>query len=337
MGSWLFFYVMIVKEFQLESDEMITTVTFNAAVDKTYFLDQWKKNDVSRVRRVLSEPGGKGINVAKVVKDLGGQAVATGFVAGFNGQFIRSKLDEMEIPHQFLDVEGESRLCLNMMDASDGTSTELLEPGPTVTQENLDSMKKHLLQAVQNSQIIVLSGSLPAGVSADAYADIIGEIKATGTKVFLDTSGEALRNGVKAVPDFIKPNETEIAQLIGEEITEHTGDLHERLLVHAHEIAGRGIENVCITLGGDGAVAVINGSGYRVKTPKITPVNTVGCGDAFVAGFAYAKEKGEAPEDCLRVAAAASVANAMERAAGSVKKENFESFLKEVQIEQVQR
>ncbi|GMA62197.1 1-phosphofructokinase family hexose kinase [Alicyclobacillus fastidiosus] len=313
---------------------MITTVTLNAAIDRTYWVDRWEKGGVHRVKREQNEPGGKGNNVAKVVKCLGGNVQATGFLAGNNGIAIRVGLEDRGISSPFLFIDGESRVCLNIIDDSDGSSTELLERGPEINDLQMQQMMEHLTQLASLSSIVVLSGSLPPGVPMETYRDLALTVKAAGAQVFLDTSGDALIAGIESEPDLIKPNEEEISQLIDLEVV--TGSINEmELATKLVRLAERKtLSRVCITLGSKGAIAYMDGNLYRAYGPSIQPVNTVGCGDSFLAGMAYAIEQNSEPAECLRTAIAAATANALDERAGYVDLDVFQTVLSQIRIDQ---
>ncbi|MEC0136810.1 1-phosphofructokinase family hexose kinase [Paenibacillus macerans] len=306
---------------------MITTVTLHAAIDRTYYVDEFSLGQVHRVARQVDEPGGKGNNVAKVIRQLGGQVTATGIIAGASGAFIERGLAERGIETAFVHAPGESRVCLNILDESSGSSTELLGQGPAITEPQIAAIKETLHSLAQKSSIVVLSGSLPAGAPENMYAELINIVRSAGAKAFLDTGGAAFSAGLTASPRFVKPNEQELAGWLGREPRE----LSEWVRA-AQLLADQGIAEVCVTLGSRGAVAVLDGAGYVVTPPAIRPVNAVGCGDAFVAGMAYAEERGDSAADRLRTAAAAAAANAMSAKAGDIDYRLFREYESQVQI-----
>lgn len=301
---------------------MITTITLNAAIDKTFFLSRFELGKVSRVDNMYACPGGKGINVARVIHLLGGQSLASGYVGGSNGDFIEKELDKQGIAHDFVRVDGESRICLNIIDLYTKASTEILEPGPTIHSTQIEQMKQKVKQWSRRSEIIIFSGSVPKGVPANIYAELITIAKAEGTVTFLDASGDALLHGVKANPFFIKPNEEEVRKLIGRK-PERESDLYDGML----ELLRQGIECVIVSLGSGGCVAGYRNRLYRVKAPSIKAVNTVGCGDSLVAGMAVAISGGQSVEDGLRLAIAAGTANALTAEAGNVRIEDVDDLL----------
>lgn len=305
----------------------IVTVTLNAAIDKTYRVDRFPLGKVSRVGEMISVPGGKGINVARVARQLGGDVVATGFVGGSNGDYIERELSRQGIANDFVRVEGESRLCLNIIDLSNGLSTELLEPGPVVTELQVAAIRNKVKQLAAGSRVVALSGSLPKGVPASLYAELIGIVKAEGAQAFLDTSGDALVEGVKAQPHLIKPNEDEIEKLLGRK-PEREDELYDSI----RRLNAQGIACVVVTLGASGSVAGCEGRLYRIRAPRIDAVNPVGSGDSFVAGMAVAAARGESIEEALRLATAAGTANALNAQAGDVRPDDVKRLLGEVAV-----
>ena len=304
----------------------VVTVTLNAAVDKTYLVPTLPLGRVTRVPEMVAYPGGKGVNVARVLKQLGVDVVAAGFVAGHNGAFIRTELTKQGIAHDFVDLPGESRLCLNILHDG-GTSTELLEPGPTVTEADLEALERKLAALAADAAIVAFSGSAPSGAPADVYARLIAVARAAGALAFLDTSGALLVEGLRAKPDFVKPNQDEIAALQRRPAATD-GDLAALV----RELVAGGIGCAAITLGADGSLVGADGAVYRVRVPALPVVSAVGCGDAFVAGFAAATLRGEPIEARLRLAAAAACANALHREAGRVDAAELERLLPRIDV-----
>ncbi|GIP37996.1 tagatose-6-phosphate kinase [Paenibacillus sp. J31TS4] len=309
---------------------MIVTVTVNAAIDKSYFVDRLEPGTVSRVPDIRAIPGGKGINVARVAHLLGEPVIATGFLGGHNGRFIRTELDRQGITNDFVAIEGESRVCLNIIERGSGRSTELLEQGPATGQEDWSRLRDKIRQLARGASVVAFSGSLPQGAAPDAYASLMEAARAEGARVFLDTSGDALAAGVAASPDFIKPNETEVERLLGRPLGPES-ELHASI----RRLMEDGIGCVTVSLGAGGSLAGIGGELYRVTVPRITPVNTVGCGDSFVAGMAAAVRRGLSMEDSLRLASACGTANALTRDAGTVDPAQVEELLPQIRIDRL--
>ncbi|WP_127585152.1 1-phosphofructokinase [Paenibacillus koleovorans] len=309
---------------------MITTVTLNAAIDKTYFVDGFELGRVSRASRMISYPGGKGVNVARVAYLLGGPVRATGFVGGSNGSYIERQLEQQGIANDFVRVEGESRLCLNIIDPVNGRSTELLEQGPEIEEAQAAAMKHKIRELAAQSKIVTLSGSLPKGLPASFYAELIAIVRAEGAMAFLDASGDALVQGIQAKPFLIKPNEDEVEKILGKKL-ERVEDVYSSV----YQLMRDGIRCVVVSLGAEGSVAGYDGIVYRIHAPRIEAVNTVGCGDSFVAGMAVALERGDSIQQALKLATATGTANALMPEAGNVRLEDVSLFLEQVRIETI--
>lgn len=175
---------------------MILTVTLNPSIDISYCLENFNMDTVNRVTDVSKTPGGKGLNVTRVLSQLGDNVVATGLLGGYFGDFIRSGLDALEIRHQFLRIGGETRHCIAVL--HEGQQTEILEKGPHITKDEADAFLNHLKLIFDAATIITVSGSLPKGLPSDYYARLISLANHFNKKVVLDCSGEALRSVLKS-------------------------------------------------------------------------------------------------------------------------------------------
>jgi tagatose 6-phosphate kinase len=309
---------------------MITTVTLNAAIDKTYSLPAFQPGTVMRVKEMTAEAGGKGVNVARVIKQLGLQSLATGFVGGHNGAFIEKELERQGISHDFVHVEEESRLCLNLIDISNGQSTEVLEQGPWIKAELMVEFQDKLLMLARKSSTLIFSGSIPRGLPATIYAELIAIVRETNVSVFLDTSGESLRHGMKEAPFFIKPNEDEMAQIVGKQPVSEADHI-----ANVQQLMNQGIECVCVSLGAGGSITGYHNQIFRVSFPAIEAINPVGSGDAYVAGMAAGMHLKKPFEECLRLASACGTANALSSRAGYVQLKQVQSLMKQVEIRQL--
>ena len=306
---------------------MILVVNLNPSLDKIYTLDNLPYGEASRAKTVQNTAGGKGTHVANVITALGHPATVVGFLGGYVGQYIRHVLDERRIVHHCTTIEGETRSCVNIA-TSDGKQTEVLEPGPTITEGERDEFLAQYDVELKRSDIVVASGSLPKGLGHDFYNELIRRAKEQGKPFLLDTSGSALSKGVEAVPYFIKPNESEVEVLTGHKLTKT-----EEAVQVLHELEGRGIAMPTLSLGKRGALLAHEGKVFRAVPPTIEQViNAVGSGDSFVAGLAVALDRGASPEEALRLAAACGTANVLEAESGVVDPEKVAAIEKEVQI-----
>ncbi|MCM3341821.1 1-phosphofructokinase [Paenibacillus sp. MER TA 81-3] len=306
---------------------MITTVTLNAAIDKTYIIPGFNLNSLYRAEQMNATAGGKGINVARVIRTLGEDVIATGFVAGFNGMAISEMLRQEGIPSDFITVEGESRLCLNVIDPEGGTQTELLEAGPSIPAEAIESMKERIAKLASRSSHVVFSGSLPKGCQLGLYAELIAIARGAGAIPVLDTSGEALVEGIAARPYLIKPNEHEVVKLTDGN-AEEEDDIKSALL----RLAKQGIANVVVSLGERGALSTMDKQLFRVSIPRIDAVNAVGSGDSMVAGLVVADKRALPAEERLKLGAACGTANALMPSAGMVRLEDVEALKQQIQV-----
>ncbi|NGQ96696.1 1-phosphofructokinase [Brevibacillus sp. SYP-B805] len=311
---------------------MITTVTANAAIDKTYHVKRIALHDVNRVAEVVAVPGGKGINVAKVARTLGARVTASGFLGGTNGQFIHQGIEQRGIASDFVRVEGNSRETIAILDEAGGTPTELLEPGPVVAEAAQHQLAEKIAALAKASKVVVFSGSLPRGVPADFYAALIQAAKREGALTILDASGEPLARGIDAAPAICKPNREEIGQLLG-----YRPDSRRELLRAAAKLIDKGVQAVIVSMDREGAIAVTAHAAWHIAPPPIEAVNSVGCGDAMVAGIACHLDRGgsalpdELPE-ALRLGTAAAASNALHREAGFVRLQEVTTFLPKVRI-----
>lgn len=310
---------------------MITTVTLNTAIDKTYFLKSFKSGQINRVHRMYSEPGGKGLNVAKVLHTLGVNVFATGFVGGFNGNYIETRLDQLGLKHQFVTVDGEARLCLNVVDEAQGAQTEILESGPTIGSEEWKRLQELIEELAAKSEFVIFSGSLPMGLRPDAYAQLIRIAHRQHAKAVLDTSGTSLMNSLSEKPFMVKPNREELAALMNTDwIDEQT------ILEVMKEWGGRGgIPLVIVSLGNEGSLISYKGTFFKVIPPEIEVVNPVGCGDTLVAGVVAGLLMDQEIEEALVLATSAAAANALERRAGVIDMDQVNRLKAKVHIERI--
>lgn len=309
---------------------MILTVTMNAAIDKRYVVKRFEEGQVNRVTTCTYTPGGKGLNVSKPASIAGAEVVATGFVGGHAGDYIVDSLKNFGIKSEFYHMNEESRSCINIWNEEKREQTEFLEPGFTVSEEDFDKFMEKFEKLIVQADVVAISGSLPKGLDGTAYQRMVKAVKDAGKKVILDTSGNLLEMGIKAKPTMVKPNIDEIRMLTGSHC-----DTREELVEAAQKIHSAGIEVVVISLGGEGSVLVCDNGVYRAVVPKIDAVNTVGCGDSMIAGFALGFENNLPIEETLKLASAISAAAALREETGFFVKEDMERILPDIKIEKM--
>lgn len=308
---------------------MITTVTLNTSVDKAYQVKEVKPGTVSRVLKCSNTAGGKGLNVAKVIKLCGEPVKATGFVGGYNGAYIEAMLKQQEVPSQFVKIKGESRSCINIL-AEDGSVTEFLEPGVPVEAAEMETFLEEFAALAAESEVITISGSAPQGVPTTIYQTLIQIAGEQGKKVILDTSGEYLKAGVKARPYMIKPNSDEIEQLLGTAAPDK-----ESIISAAIQLHQTGIPVVAVSLGGEGVLTASAEGVYQARPPRLEVINTVGCGDSMIAAFAVGIARNYPIKDLLRYAVSISAANALTLETGSFKTTDMEQIQPQVEIQKL--
>lgn len=309
---------------------MILTVTLNAAIDKRYVVEEFKVGEVNRVKECAYVPGGKGLNVSKPAAVAGAEVVATGFVGGHAGNYIEASLKDYHVKSAFYHLESESRSCINIWDEKNCVQTEFLEPGFTVTESEFQGFVEEFKELIKKADVVAMSGSVPKGLDGTAYQKLVKVVKDAGKKVILDTSGKLLEMGIEACPMMIKPNIDEIRMLTGKECNE-IGEIIEA----AKEIHARGVEVVAVSLGADGSLAVSDEGVFRAIVPKIDAVNTVGCGDSMIAGFALGFAEGLSLEETLRKASAISAAAALREETGYFVMEDMQRLYPQIKIEKM--
>ena len=309
---------------------MIITVTMNPAIDKTVTIDRLCPGGLNRIKEVEYDAGGKGINVSKTIKALGGESIATGFLGGNTGKNIEMILDENGICHDFVWVNGETRTNTKIVEEN-GSVTELNEPGPVIGEEQLKALMDKLEAYADENALFILAGSIPSGVDKQIYADIIRLVHAKGAKVLLDADGDLFRNSLDAVPDMIKPNRVELEEYAG--IDYRSSD--EEILNLARELLGRGIDTVAVSMGKSGAMLIRNG--FEVKCPALAVKahSTVGAGDAMVAALAYSYDQKLGHEETARLCMATSAGAVTTVGTKPPKKEVVEELKKQVIIERI--
>ena len=310
---------------------MILTITLNPSVDIAYQLDTFHLDTVNRVEKVQKTAGGKGLNVTRVLKQIGEDVVATGFIGGEIGSYVKKQLTRNDIKNSFVEIGSETRNCIAVL--HDGKQTEILEQGPTIQEHEALNFIEHLEIILNNVDVVVISGSLPKGLANNYYVKIIELCKKCGVAVVLDCSGKALKNVLESQqkPTVIKPNTEELSQLIGKEVTD---DIQELKSVLSGQLF-QGIDWIVVSLGAKGAFAKYKDKFYRVRIPKIKVVNPVGSGDSTVAGIAAGLVHALPEAELLKNANVLGMLNAQEEQTGYVNLVHSESLYSQIEVEEV--
>jgi 1-phosphofructokinase len=282
---------------------------------------------VTRITELRQDPGGKGINVSKVIKQLGGESVAWAVLGGNTGRGIKASLEEMGISCRAFEVEGETRTNLKVVDPVDDTHTDINEPGPVVTDAMLDDMLAQLVAEISEGDIVVLAGSIARGASDDTYEKWVKACREAGAKVFLDADGDKLVAGIKGNPFLIKPNEIELGNMLG-----RTLDTDEKVAEAARELIAQGLDNVVVSMGGAGAMFVSADHVVKGGSVKVPVGSTVGAGDSVVAALAYAVEMGLSLEEKVKLSMATGAANVMQSGTQAAPRDLIDSLVDKVSV-----
>jgi 1-phosphofructokinase len=276
----------------------IITVTLNPAIDQAITLDHLRPGQVHRATSVTVNAGGKGVNVASCLADFALPSTATGFLGRANDGVFKRLFDAQRISDAFIRIPGETRTNIKLL--HDGETTDINLPGPAPDAGALTALKDFLVRAASGNTILLLAGSLPAGLGAATYAGLIGALKPTGAKIFLDTSGAPLAAALRSnvLPHCIKPNRTELEELCDQKLP-----TARDLVDAARGLQAAGVESIVVSLGAEGALFV-GDKILHASLPAIRAENTVGAGDAMVAGLIAATAKSLDLEATARLATA---------------------------------
>ena len=309
---------------------MIYTVTLNPAIDKTVVIENFRAGGVNRVASVREDAGGKGINVSKCLKNLGEKSVAAMILAGDTGAKLERMLGELGIPVLSVWTEGENRTNLKVIDPVNKANTDINEPGPVVSAALLEQFKEKLGSRIRPEDVVILSGSLPAGVDRGLYGEWTAYFRSLGACVYLDADGEPMEKGMKAIPYMIKPNNDELAALLGKEKLSI-----EEMVFEGKRLHDTGIEEIVISLGGDGALFVSKDGCYRAEGLKVEVKSTVGAGDSVVAAMAYAQVKNLSRREKISLAVAIGAASVMQSGTQPPEAELVWELAKQVRFEKL--
>ncbi len=314
---------------------MIVTVTLNTAIDKTLSVPNFRLGRRHRTVEQTTMPGGKGVNVARVLKTLGAPVIATGLAGGATGTRIVDQLTQLSVLSDFVRIREESRTNTAVIDPTTGEQTEINEKGPKVSPQEVELFVDKLLYLAKGASLCVFAGSLPREVDTDIYAFLIRELRKLGVTTIVDTDGDPLRRAVRAEPDVVSPNMLEAEELVGHEFNDD-----EDRTYAVKEVCDMGARESLMTLP-DGCFARMHPPHetepvtyrVRVRGGAIEPRATVGSGDAFLAGYVAARYQHRPVDEALAFAVACGAESTQHLGAGLVDPDRVQRLLGEVDVE----
>jgi 1-phosphofructokinase family hexose kinase len=308
---------------------VILVLAANAGLDRTYLVSNFTVGMYHQPRRFRVLPGGKGVNVARVLRQFGDEVIVTGFAGGHTGAALTSMLKAEGARTEFVRTAEESRICLNIVDETTRAQTQLDEVGPLVSPAELAQLSKQWSRLLPHAQMVVIAGSAPRGVPVDAYVDLIFTAKERRLPLVLDVREPYLSSAVQAGPTVLKPNLSELSTLVGSELSVPGG-----VVQASRDLLRYGVKMVLTSLGKQGAIAVTAEAGeWWAKPPATDAVSDVGSGDAMVAGLVHASASRTSLQTRLRWAVAAGTANASQFGAGLCDKAEVEKLVEGVQVQ----
>ncbi|CAM4300801.1 1-phosphofructokinase [Saccharibacillus endophyticus] len=303
---------------------MIYTVTLNPSIDYIVEVEDLQLDALNRMKRDLKLPGGKGINVSRILSRLGVENTALGFLGGFTGRFIEDVLKSESIVTDFVGVQDDTRINIKL---KHGGETEINGQGPRIGEDEANALAEKL-RALTEDDIVVLSGSVPPSLGGSFYDRLIAVIKERGAKFVIDTTGDALLQALPHGPMLVKPNHHELAELFGVEI-----EGQDDLIKYGRKLLEKGAKNVLISMAGDGALLVTDEQVYHANVPKGEVRNSVGAGDSMIAGFVGTLARTGNPLEALRTGTASGSATAFSD--DLAERAKIDSLLPQVQVNPV--
>lgn len=308
---------------------MIFTLTLNPALDKQYSVDNLIMNDVLHAKEIQLDYGGKGFNVSRMLANLGQPSTALGFLGGKTGEIMREGLISQAINLIEIPVAEETRTNITVVSTLDNRHIKVNEKGPQIQKNEIDLLIERVTALASPNNLWVLSGSLPPGVPVDIYNTLIYLIKSKGGSVILDTSGVALKEGLKAGPKLVKPNLFELSQLTGSELNSL-----DMVLAKLDQVGKVGAENLAVSAGSHGALITDGDQAWVCVPPQIKEINPVGAGDAMVAGLTRSYFNGDDLVTSLKWGVACGTAAAMQSGTKMPEKAIVEEVFRKVTIEE---
>lgn len=309
---------------------MIATVTFNPTLDKSVTVDGLVVDETNRWTSFRRDPGGKGINVSRVVHEMGAETIAYGFIGGIDGDILKQLLQQQGVPFDFTQIKGEIRSNFIITDLQTRRQTRIDAPGPLISKEEMEDLVGKIKNIQPKPDFLVLAGSVPPGIPDDIYRQLIDDARNRGIKTALDSDDAWLREGIKARPNIIKPNVHEAEELLGVKLK------NERSIVKAvNSLLDQGIEIVAISRGKDPLIISDGKKVLKLTPPQVEVNSTVGAGDSAIAGLVMKLSQGASFEEAARLAVAAGAATALTPGVELCHREDVARLLPLVKVERL--
>ncbi len=305
---------------------MVYTITLNPALDRNIWIKKVKYDDSNRIQKEERYAAGKGIDVSRVLTAFGVRNKALGFVGGFDGEEMEGRLLNEGISCNFTKISGETRTNIVVYDMEKKSQTIYSARGPEIMPYELMRMIQ-LVEKLENPEIVIISGSLPPGVNPEIYYKIMEIARSKGSKIVLDTDGEALKKGIQISPDVIKPNVHELSRLSGQDLKNI-----QQIIQTAQHYCEQGIRTVLVSMGARGILLVGKDERYLAVPPKVEVVNTIGAGDSAIAGFVFGYVNGQTLQEALVYAVAAGTATTLRPGPALCTKEDFLELVPQVRL-----
>jgi 1-phosphofructokinase family hexose kinase len=311
---------------------MILTLTPNPTVDRATFVRGFRLGAVVRAEREVVTPSGKGVDASLVIRELGGETLALGLSAGHTGRLLAGMLDERGVAHDFCAAQGETRTATVLVDLALDEQSTISTATLSATEEHLAQLLQKLDHHARKAWGLICGGSLPPGLPADSYARLLRHARSLGLVTLLDTSGEALSQGVGGLPHVLKVNRHEVEALgVG---VKHL-DAFEIAHALTHVLGHWASEALIVTLGAQGSLAVIRGAAYWARPPGVPVSNTAGAGDALAGGLMLARSRGESWPEALALGTAAAASVVMNEGTAICERAQVEQLLAGVSVHQM--
>ncbi len=307
----------------------VVTITLNPALDLTGSLASLNIGAVNLVNKSNFHAAGKGVNVAKVLSDLGAEVTVTGFLGKNNPELFHQLFEQIGVSNRFIEVEGSTRINVKLVEAN-GEVSDINFPGVEVSPSDLKQFEQTLFELAETHDYFVIAGSLPGGVTPEKCASWIKHLRKLGKKVLFDSSKAALSAGIDASPWLIKPNDEELGDFVGRKLTSRS-DCQQA----AQTLAESGVENVVVSMGAEGVMWLNNNQWLTAQPPRMSVVSTVGAGDTLVAGLCWGHMQSMEPSQLLRFATALSALAVSQVGVGLTSQVELENIMLKTEVNEI--